>query len=74
MKIFTIKHTSGLYLKNEYVSYTHKRSAVTLVDNEFPCFTSKEAAQEYMDAGDELFYSFNQDLRKEDLTIVTIKI
>lgn len=44
MNLFVIKHKSGLFLKNEYVTASNKRSAVTLVDNEFPCFNSLDAA------------------------------
>lgn len=74
MNLFLIKHKSGLFLKNEYVTSYNKRSAVTLVDNEFPCFYSHDAANNYINEGDELFYSYNQDLKKEDLTIIQFGI
>ena len=72
MKLFVIKHKSGLFLKNEYVTKSNRRSAVTLVDNEFPCFNSHDAAKNYIDEGDELLYSYDQDLKKEDLTIIQL--
>ena len=55
MKLFVIKHKSGLFLKNE-----------------FPCFNSHDAAKNYIDEGDELLYSYDQDLKKEDLTIIQL--
>lgn len=74
MEIFLIQHKSGLFLKNEYVTTTVKRSYVSLVENEFPCFNSEVIAKTYIEDGDELFYSYDQDLKKEDLKILSIKI
>jgi hypothetical protein len=73
MSFFLIKHKSGLFLKNEYVTASNRRSSVTLVDNEFPCFNSYDAAKDYINEGDELFYSYEEDyLKKEDLTIIQL--
>lgn len=74
MEIFLIQHKSGLFLKNEYVTTTIKRSYVHLVENEFPCFNSESAAKSYIEDGDEVFYSYNDDLKKEDLTILSISL
>jgi hypothetical protein len=72
MSFFLIKHKSGLFLKNEYVTTYNNRSAITLVDNEFPCFNSHDAANNYINEGDELYYSYDQELKKEDLTIIQL--
>lgn len=74
MEIFLIQHKSGLFLRNQYVTATVKKSYVSLVENEFPCFNSETAAKYYIEDGDELFYSYDQDLTKEDLTIVSISL
>ena len=46
--------------------------STTLVDNEFPCFNSHDAAKNYIDEGDELYTSYDQEIKKEDLTIIQL--
>ena len=72
MKLFVIKHKSGLFLKHQYVTTINKRSAVTLVDNEFPCFNSYDSAYQYIQEGNELFYSYNYEISINDLKIITL--
>ena len=72
MSFYVIKHKSGLFLKHQYVTPNNKRSGITLVDNEFPCFNSTDAANQYIKDGDELFYSYDDEVKKEELTIVEL--
>lgn len=69
-KIYAIKHISGKYLKLIYCDSFNTKSHVSLVDNEINTFDSKENAQSYIDSGNELFYTYHEHLKIEDLEIV----
>ena len=70
---FVIQHKSGLFLKHQYVTKYNKRSSIALVESEFPCFKSEKDATDYVNDGDELFYTYDDDLKKEDLKIIKLQ-
>lgn len=68
--MWAVKHIDGKYLHIQYVTHVHSRSFIELVESEFLCFKTQKEAEEYIEDGEESYYSYSELIRKEDLKAV----
>jgi len=72
---YVVKYKDGRFLRLLFVTKHHPFSEVTLVDSGFPCWKTEEEAQDYLETGNEVKYSYDSiDLDINDFEIVKIII
>ena len=70
---YAVKHLQGKFLKLSYVTKSTPRSLVSLTDSNFPVWNSKSDAEQYIEDGKELFYSYEDvGLDSNDFEVVNL--